>query len=140
MFNQVRFSPLSVTLGVALLATAITPLRASDLNKKTIATFTAPVKISGIVLPAGTYVFKTFSPEDRNLVVLTNREETHVIATLEAVRIEAPVLPEKARVELSEGTANSPEAVSAWFYPADSAGWAFPEPNADRNVATRSRN
>ena len=126
MFNQVRLTSLSVTLGVALLAaTAVPQLRASDRDKKTIMTFTAPIRVSGVILPAGTYVLKTFS-EDRNVVVVTNRDETQVEATVHTIPIEAPVIPNKARVELSEGSATTPEALSAWFYPGDELGWSFP--------------
>jgi hypothetical protein len=138
MFNHVRLSSLSVTLGVALLAaTAVPQLGASDLDKKTFMTFTAPVQVSGVTLPAGTYLFKTFS-EDRNVVVVTNREETQVIATLHAVPIEASVIPDKARIELSEGTANAPEELRAWFYPGDSYGWSFPARTAGRNITRRN--
>jgi hypothetical protein len=126
VFNQVRLTSLSVTLGVALLAAVAVPqLRASDRDKKTIITFTAPIRISGVILPAGTYVFKTFS-EDRNVVVVTNREQTQVEATVQTIPIEAPAIPDKARVELSEGSPNTPEALSAWFYPGDELGWSFP--------------
>jgi hypothetical protein len=126
VFNQVRLTSLSVTLGVALLAaTAVPQLRASDRDKKTIMTFTAPIRVSGVILPAGTYVLKTFS-EDRNVVVVTNRDETQVEATVHTIPIEAPVIPNKARVELSEGSATTPEALSAWFYPGDELGWSFP--------------
>jgi hypothetical protein len=113
-------------LGVALLAaTAVPQLRASDRDKKTIITFSAPVRVSGVILPAGTYVFKTLSEEDRNVVVVTNRQETQIAATVETIPIEAPAIPEKARVELSEGAANTPETLSAWFYPGDPNGWSF---------------
>jgi hypothetical protein len=137
MFNQVRLSSLSVALGAALLAaTAVPQLSASDRDRKTIMTFTAPVQVSGVILPAGTYVFKTYS-EDRNVVVVTNREETQVEATVHTVPIEAPVIPDKARVELSEGSANTPEALSAWFYPGDELGWSFPALKTGKNTATR---
>lgn len=125
MFNRIRVSSLAVTLGAALLAaTAVPQLRASELDKKTVMTFNTPVELSGQVLPAGTYVFKTVA-NDRDLVLVTNGDENRVYALLFATPIETPAAPDKVRVELSERPGNSPEAIHAVFYPGDNVGWEF---------------
>jgi hypothetical protein len=50
--------------------------RADDWNKKTTLTFSQPVELPGIVLPAGTYVFKLVDlPGARNVVQVFNAEE-----------------------------------------------------------------
>src|ERR1017187_4674945 len=88
MFDKIRVSSLAVTLGVALLAAAAVPqLRASEFDKKTIMTFSAPVEISGHALPAGTYVFKTLE-NNRNVVMVMNSEENRVYALLQTIPIE----------------------------------------------------
>jgi len=42
--------------------------RADDLDKKTVLTFSQPVEIPGVVLPAGTYTFKLANAFDRHIV------------------------------------------------------------------------
>ena len=132
MLNRVSVSSLAVTLGVALLAAATSPqLRASEFDKKTIISFSAPVEISGRILPAGTYVFTTLG-ENRDIVRVTNRDENRVYATVLAVPVETAVIPDHARMELSENSANAPAAIHAWFYPGDSLGWEFPSPQREK--------
>jgi Protein of unknown function (DUF2911) len=139
MFDKIRVSSLAVTLGVALLAAAAVPqLRASEFDKKTIMTFSAPVEISGHTLPAGTYVFKTLE-NDRNIVVVMNSEENRVYALLQTIPTETSAVPDKVRVELSERPGNAPAAIHAWFYPGDTYGWEFPSPKAEKqNIAQRT--
>jgi hypothetical protein len=139
MFDKIRVSSLAVTLGVALLAAAAVPqLRASEFDKKTIMTFSAPVEISGHTLPAGTYVFKTLE-NDRNIVVVMNSEENRVYALLQTIPTETSAIPDKVRVELSERPGNAPAAIHAWFYPGDTHGWEFPSPKAEKqNIAQRT--
>ena len=134
MFNNIRVLSLAVTLGVALLATSAVPqLRASEFDKKTIMTFSAPVEISGHALPAGTYVFKTLG-DNRDVVMVMNSEENHVYALLLTIPIETSAVPDKARVEFSERPSNAPEAIHAWFYPGDNYGWEFPSPKAEKQI------
>jgi Protein of unknown function (DUF2911) len=126
MLNRIRVSTLTTMLSLALLAAVSVPqLSAGDLDKKTIATFSAPVDISGQTLPAGTYVFKTLT-DDRNVVLVMNRDENHLYAMIQAIPIERLVTPDKAEVELSEQAGNAPEVVHAWFYPGENYGWEFP--------------
>jgi hypothetical protein len=134
MFDKIRVSSLAVTLGVALLAAAAVPqLRASEFDKKTIMTFSAPVEISGHALPAGTYVFKTLE-NNRNVVMVMNSEENRVYALLQTIPIETSAVPDKVRVEFSERPSNAPAAIHAWFYPGDNYGWEFPSPKAEKQI------
>ena len=125
--KHARSSFFAVAVGAALFALATVPsLRADELtNNRTIMTFSAPVDISGHVLPAGSYVFKTL-PDDRDVVVVMNREESHLAGIFNTIGITNPAVSDKTQVEMSEGAANSPEVVHAWFYPGDSLGWDFP--------------
>jgi hypothetical protein len=126
MQQRTRLSSLAVTFGAAILAlTAVPRLRADEFDNKTFITFNSPVEIAGKALPAGTYVFKTFQ-DDKDIVVVMTRDEDRLVALINAVPIEAPSIPDKAYVDLTEGSANSPEVVHAWFYPGDQVGWEFP--------------
>jgi hypothetical protein len=130
MLNHTRLWTLPVVLGaVFLVATATPQLSAAGFNDDmTKVTFSAPVEIGNHALDAGTYVFKTFS-DDRNLVEVMDQDNSHLIAIVNTIPITAPAIPDQTRIELSEGPANTPEHVHAWFYPGDSTGWEFPAPN-----------
>lgn len=126
MFHHVRSSSLAVFSGLALAALIAVPqLRADETNKKTTMTFSAPVEISGETLPAGTYTFKTLDA-DRDIVLVTNRDDSHLVTIVRTIPVESTSTSDKARVELTEGVGNSPEVVHAWFYPGDTTGWEFP--------------
>jgi len=117
----------------AVLALAAVPaLYAGGLNNsRSQITFSAPVEISGHTLAAGTYVFKTL-PDDRNIVVVMNSDENHLVGLFNTIEIVNPAASDATQVELSEGAANSPEVVHAWFYPGESIGWEFPAAATDR--------
>lgn len=130
MFNHVRLSSLAVISGLALAAAIAVPqLRADETNKKTTMTFSAPVEVSGQSLPAGTYVFKTLDT-DRDIVLVMDRDDSHLITMVRSIPVESTSSSDKARVEMSEGVGNSPEVVHAWFYPGQTTGWEFPAKTA----------
>jgi len=108
---------------------AVAPAIADQWDKKTTVTFSRPVELPGIVLPAGTYVFKLLdSASDRHIVQVFNREETHLYTTVLALpnyRLE-PASETVLRFE--ERKRDKPEAIRAWFYPADNFGQEFVYP------------
>jgi len=128
MFNHVRLSSLAVTLGASLLAASAVPqLRAGDeFENKTTITFNAPVEISGRALPAGTYVFETLQ-DDSRIVAVMNGDQSRLVMLLNTIPIETPVIPDRPRVEFSQGAVNGPEILRAWFNPGESVGWEFPQ-------------
>jgi hypothetical protein len=125
-----------LVLCVALLsATLSTSVKADELDKKTIVTFSGPVDIPGVhlqgmgTLPAGTYVFKLVdSKSDRHIVQIFNREETIVYATILAVPNYRLRPTSKTVITFNEGVAGQPEAIRAWFYPGDNFGQEFVYP------------
>jgi len=100
-------------------------------NKRTVVTFSAPVELPGIVLPAGTYVFKLAdSMSDRHIVQVFNAEENHIYATILAIPDYRLTPKEKTVMSLEERPINTPEALRAWFYPGDNFGQEFVYPKA----------
>jgi hypothetical protein len=107
--------------------------RADEWDQKTVVTFSAPVEIPGLVLEPGTYVFKLAdSPTDRDIVQVFDKNETHLYATLLAIPDYRAKTPSKSIITFEERPANSPEAVKAWFYPAQNYGhdFVYPKPKA----------
>lgn len=57
--------------------------KADEWNKLTKMTFSGPVELPGIVLPAGTYTFKLMDSEVlRSIVQVWNEDQTRLITTL----------------------------------------------------------
>jgi hypothetical protein len=119
----------SIRLLAAVLAglffTAFVPnARAGMLDKRTTVTFSQPVEIPGLVLPAGTYVFER-ADTSQHVVRIFNANETHVFATLLTVPEYLLDPVDKTIITLEERATGAPEAVQAWFYPGDTSGEEF---------------
>jgi hypothetical protein len=134
MFNGIRVSFLAATMSAAFLATVAAPaLRASEIDRKTTMIFSAPVEVSGHMLPAGTYVFRTLD-QDRNLVLVTNDAEDHVFALVHTIPVESATASAKTRVGFAETSGSAPEAIHTWFYPGDTTGWEFSISRAEKRA------
>jgi hypothetical protein len=99
--------------------------RAQSFNKKTVFTFSQPVEIPNLVLPAGTYVFKPLDQVTPNLIQILNSDETHVYATLLTVSDYRNDTPEETVITFEERQGRSPKAIKEWFYPGDNVGEEF---------------
>jgi hypothetical protein len=115
----------------ALLATFGSPVRADGHDKLTIFTFSQPVELPGVALPAGTYVFKLADTSgDRNIVQVFDKSQTHLLATFVGIPDYRPQPSEKSVVRFSETTAGGPPAIKEWFYPGDAYGVEFVYPKS----------
>lgn len=106
-------------------------------NKKTILTFSGPVKVANTTLPAGTYVFKLMdSPGNRHIVQIFNQNENHVYATVLAMPAFRLVPADHTVIKFAETSASGDTAsgtmpadglpIKQWFYPGDTYGQEFP--------------
>src|SRR5438128_627403 len=98
---------------------------ADDWNKSTRLTFNQPFEIPGMVLPAGTYMFKRVDSGDPHVVQILNADETHIYATLETISDDRVDPSDKTVVTFEERQKGSPEAIKSWFYPGDTIGEEF---------------
>jgi outer membrane protein OmpA-like peptidoglycan-associated protein len=95
---------------------------ADDWNKATRLTFNQPFEIPGMVLPAGTYVFKSIDP---HVIQILNAGETHVYATVETISDYRMDPSDKTVITFEERQEGSPEAIKSWFYPGETIGEEF---------------
>lgn len=106
--------------------------RADQWNEKTTLTFTQPVEVPGMVLPAGTYVFVLVdSQSDRNIVRIMNADQTHVFATILAISNYRMTATDKTVITFEERPVNTPVALHAWFYPGNRYGQEFVYPKSE---------
>ena len=130
----------AVALAAGLFGLFAPQVQGDEWDKKTTATFSAPVEVPGRVLPAGTYVFKLLdSPSNRHIVQIYNKDETKLVAEILAVPDERLEPKGKTVISFEERPGNSPEALRAWFYPGDNFGQEFVYPHSKaKELAKRS--
>lgn len=119
-----------LTIGFcSLLFLAAIPASADEWNKKTTITFGQPVEVPGMVLPAGTYVFKLAdSDSDRHIVLIYNADETKLLKMILAIDNYRLVPRDKPVLTFSERSKDAPMALRAWFHPGDDWGQEFVYP------------
>ena len=115
--------------GAALLALLAPGVRADDYNKLTYFTFSGAVQLPGIVLPAGTYMFKLANPESgRRAIQVWDQEGKKLQTTLLTMSEERMEQPKEPMVMFGEQPAGEPPAVRSWFYEGDRIGHEFVYP------------
>lgn len=120
---------LKTTLTLALALGALTSIQASEMNQKTVFTFSNPVELPGMVLTAGTYVFKLLdSSSDRNVVQVFSKDENQILGTFLAIPDYRLNPSSDTMISFEERTAGSPEAIKEWFYPGRNYGHEFVYP------------
>jgi hypothetical protein len=103
--------------------------KAGDWDQKPVLTFSQPVEIPGIVLPAGTYVFSFLgSTADRNLIDVLSQDEQKVYATIEAIPDYRANAVGGTSIVFEERKAGAPHAIKEWFFPDRRYGHEFVYP------------
>jgi len=112
--------------------------RADAWNKKTVITFNQPVELPGVVLPAGTYVFKLVDlPGTRNVLQVFNEDENKVFATILAITDLHLKAHDKTYIGFEERAADLPQAIHEWFYPGNNFGLEFVYPKVRAHQLAR---
>lgn len=118
-----------VGCAVALTALLAPGAHADEWNKLTYLTFSAPVQLPGITLPAGSYAFKLAdSWSNRHILQVFNKQQTKVYGTFLTVSDQKLDPSGKPVVTFREAPAGTPTAVRAFFYPGDTIGDEFVYP------------
>ena len=110
----------------AVLAFTGTTTHAQTIDNRTYFTFSGPVTLPGVTLPAGKYLFRNpDTPTGRRVVQVLSDDGRRAYAqllTIPVQRFDAPKEPEVRFMETAEGTA---AAIKAWWYPGNTIGWEF---------------
>jgi hypothetical protein len=115
----------------ALAMLAASPARADVWNKKTFLTFSGPVQVPGVTLPAGTYTFKLADlTGSRHVVQIFDKDEKKIYTTILAIPDQRLEPSDKPVVLFSERAAGTPQAIKAWFYPGETIGNEFVYPKS----------
>ena len=113
----------AVAVFVCLMAA---PASAQPLDKRTLFSFSGPITLPGVTLPAGQYLFRLADPNSSAKVVqVLNADGTKpygLFFTIPAERLEPASSPEVRFMETASGT---PAAIRTWWYPGERRGYEF---------------
>jgi hypothetical protein len=92
--------------------------QASERNQKTFVTFSEPVELPGIVLPAGKYVFRLVNfSENRNVVQVLSQDEQKVLATISTIPAYRANSTSETTIVYEERRTGGPHAIKEWYFP-----------------------
>jgi hypothetical protein len=113
-------SVLVVLVGAASGANAFTS------DKRTYFTFSQPVALPGVTLPAGTYMFRLADDTTtRKVIQVSNKEGTQSFAMLHTMPVYRPDAPRDPEVRFMETASGAPIAVRAWWQQGERTGYGF---------------
>ena len=120
-----------IACSVALLAAGFAATaHADEWNKLTYLTFSGPVNMPGITLPAGTYRFELADPDsNRRVIRVSDKEGSKNYGMFLSVSDQKLEPSDKPLVMFKEMPAGAPQAVQAWFYPGETTGYEFVYPH-----------
>lgn len=97
----------------------------------TVVTFSAPVSLPGVTLPAGSYLFKLADSQvNRNIVQVFAKDRSKLFATILAIPAERTEPADDTVITFKEAPANSAPAIQYWYYPGDKRGQEFAYPKS----------
>ena len=100
-------------------------------DRTTYVTFSGPVSLPGVTLPAGTYTFRLAdSATDRHIVQVFNREGTKLFTTLLAVPAQRSEASGDPVITFKETPSDRPPAVHYWYYAGEKDGNELVYPKA----------
>jgi hypothetical protein len=102
------------------------PARADTWDRLTYFTFSAPVQLPGITLPAGTYEFRLVNPETSGRVMRVVSEDGKTAKLFFMIRgVELDDAPDDPIVLLRETPVGSAPALQGWVYPGELQAFEF---------------
>jgi hypothetical protein len=112
-----------------LLGATFAAAQGLDTNRTTIVTFSAPVALPGVTLPAGSYMFRLAdSQTNRNIVQVFDKDHTKIFATILAIPAQRSKPADETVITFKESPAAAAPALQYWYYPGETLGQEFAYP------------
>jgi hypothetical protein len=126
---------LLLTLGIGSAA------QAQPADYRTYFTFSGPVTLPGVTLPAGKYIFRLADETTgRRVVAIQSEDGKKQLAMLLTIPNQAPKAPNDPEIRFMETSANVPPPVKTWWYPGKAIGYEFIYPRAQAMELTKITN
>ena len=128
----------SICALAALVCSLSAPAAASFADRDTRFTFSKPIALPGVTLPAGTYTFRLVDPTTGGKVVqILDESGTRSYAMLLSIPAARPDVPKKPEVSFMETAADMPAAVKTWWQEGSTVGHEFVYPSEQALRLTR---
>ena len=126
---------LSVCLFAVLAVFSSTSANAQTFDQRTYFTFSQPVSLPGVTLPAGKYMFRIVdTTSSRRIVQVLDADGRKPYAMLMSMPTFSATVPSEPEVRFKERPAGLPSAVEAWYYPGQSMGREFIYPKKQERL------
>lgn len=104
---------------------------------RTFFTFSGPVSIPGVTLPAGKYLFRLADTSGRNVVQVVSSDGRTAYAAFFIHRESRPEAAKDPEVRFMETAAGMPQAVRTWWYAGDRYGYEFVYPKEQARLLAK---
>ena len=114
--------------GVAMLVVLTAAVaQGQTVDKRTYFTFSGPIEMPGVALPAGKYMFHIADPETgRTVVQVTSADGKRAYGMFFSLSAERLTAAPDAEVRFMEASAGAPPAIKTWWYPGERTGRGGP--------------
>ena len=117
---------IALVTAVLALTAAASSHAAWTYNHENRLSFSQPVALPGVVLPAGEYSFDVASPTSLDVVVVRDRKTSSVFYMGFTRTVNRPrSMPTGAPITFGEAPANQPRPISTWYEIGDTMGHQF---------------
>src|SRR5688572_19473954 len=112
------FRHLTIVSTFAILALAAATAQGQPSDYRTFFTFSGPVTLPGVTLPAGTYLFRLANPDSsRKVINVLSADGKRSLAMLHTIPNQLLRAPQKPEIRFMEAGANKPLPIKTWWYP-----------------------
>ena len=122
----------SVCLFAVLAVFSSTSASAQTFDHRTSFTFSQPVALPGVTLPAGKYTFRIVDSTSSRRVVQVLDAAGKPITMLMTMPVISNDVPDDPEVRFTEVRAGVPHALGSWWYPGQTTGRQFIYPKEQR--------
>ena len=99
---------------------------AQPADYRTYFTFSAPVTLPGMTLPAGKYIFRLADPDgSRKVINVLSGDGKRSLAMLHTIPNQASRPPKDAEIRFMETSAQVPPPIKTWWYAGKAIGYEF---------------
>jgi hypothetical protein len=99
---------------------------AQPADYRTYFTFSAPVTLPGMTLPAGKYIFRLADPDSsRKVINVLSGDGKRSLATLHTIPNQATRAPKDAEIRFMETSAQVAPPIKTWWYAGKAIGYEF---------------
>jgi len=110
----------------ALIVGNSAPTVAQTADYQTYFTFSGPVTLPGVTLPAGKYLFRLADPStSRKVINVLTADGKKSVAMLTSIPNRLNKAPKDPEVRFMETSGNTPPPIKTWWYPGNSTGYEF---------------